>query len=409
MTCVERQNEMKPDKIYIQMFGSFRMTYQGQQIQLGKWLSAKMIHLLLLLICRRGEGVTRAELIQRLYGAEENDSQSSNSLRAMIFRLRRSIQESGLPEGEYISTKGGRYTWNNQLIETELDVETFQELVKAAFDEVDPVRRVELLTAACKTCRGDFMPDMVADEWIGKTNWRYRELYMRALRELTDQLKKQKRYEELLQHCELVLKRYPSEEWQRMKLECLNDLKRYREAAAYYEALEQESRQTCSPFLSRELKEQYLKARNMMQYEVVDMEQIQKDLTTGLVQTGATSCDYLEFVDIYQFMMRVFAREGIPSQLLLLTLTGPQGVELESSGTLESARSCLENAIQKTIRRSDLYTRYGSDQFLVLLASTEKRGGVEAQTRILERYNEINRNLQVALLCELCEIKTDEP
>ena len=125
MTCVERQNEIEPDKIYVQMFGSFRMTYQGQQIQLGKWLSAKMIHLLLLLICRRGEGVTRSELIWRLYGADENDSQSSNSLRAMIFRLRRSIQESGLPEGEYISTKGGRYTWNNQPLETELDVETF--------------------------------------------------------------------------------------------------------------------------------------------------------------------------------------------------------------------------------------------------------------------------------------------
>ena len=84
MTCVERQNEIESDKIYVQMFGSFRMTYQGQQIQLGKWLSAKMIHLLLLLICRRGEGVTRSELIWRLYGADENDSQSSNSLRAMI-------------------------------------------------------------------------------------------------------------------------------------------------------------------------------------------------------------------------------------------------------------------------------------------------------------------------------------
>ena len=42
---MERQNEIESDKIYVQMFGSFRMTYQGQQIQLGKWLSAKMIHL----------------------------------------------------------------------------------------------------------------------------------------------------------------------------------------------------------------------------------------------------------------------------------------------------------------------------------------------------------------------------
>ena len=49
------------------------------------------------------------------------------------------------------------------------------------------------------------MPDMVSDEWVGKTSWRFRELYMRALRELTSQLKSQKRYAELLEDCELVL------------------------------------------------------------------------------------------------------------------------------------------------------------------------------------------------------------
>lgn len=123
------------------------------------------------------------------------------------------------------------------------------------------------------------MPDMVSDEWVGKTSWRFRELYMRALRELTSQLKSQKRYAELLEDCELVLKRYPSEEWQCMKLESLNDMKRYREAVEYYEALETEARQTCTPFLSQDLKEQYLKAKNMMQYEVVEMEQIQKELS----------------------------------------------------------------------------------------------------------------------------------
>lgn len=132
----------------------------------------------------------------------------------------------------------------------------------------------------------------------------------------------------------------------------------------------------------------------MMQYEVVEMEQIQKDLMPVLLKPGATSCEYLEFVDIYQFMMRVFAREGISSQLLLLTLVGPQGAELESSGMLEGARSSLESAIQKTIRCSDLYTRYGSDQFLVLLASTEQQGGEEARERIQERYCAINPGIR---------------
>ena len=128
-----------------------------------------------------------------------------------------------------------------------------------------------------------------------------------------------------------------------------------------------------------------------------------------LLKAGATSCEYLESVDIYQFMMRVFAREGISSQLLLLTLVGPQGAELESSGMLEAARSSLESAIQKTIRCSDLYTRYGSDQFLVLLASTEQQGGEEARERIQERYCAINRNPQITLRCELRDICPHEP
>ena len=107
--------------------------------------------------------------------------------------------------------------------------------------------------------------------------------------------------------------------------------------------------------------------------------------------------------------MRVFAREGISSQLLLLTLVGPQGAELESSGMLEGARSSLESAIQKTIRCSDLYTRYGRDQFWVLLASTGQQGGEAARERIQERYCAINRNPQITLRCELRDICPHEP
>ena len=402
---MERQKQMKPDRIYVQMLGKFSMTYQGEQVQLGKWLSAKMIHLLLLLICNRGEGVSREELIRRLYGSGPNDVQNSNSLRAMIFRLRRSIQESGLPEGEYISTKGGRYAWTNQLIETELDVECFQDLVKAAFEEVDPELRVSFLLEACRAYQGDFMPDMLSDEWIAKTNWRYRELYMRTLRELTRQLKGQKRYPELLEVCERVLQQYPAGEWQKMKMECFIALKRYREAVSYYECLEKESRQICGPLLSCGLKDLYLKAKNMMQYETVDMEQIQADLAPDPHQEGASACTYLEFVDIYRYLVQIFDRKEVPAQLLLLTLTNPDGQEAELSGALEAARSSLEHAICQTIRRSDLYTRYGNSQFLVLLTSSETLGGKTAEKRIRERYEAISRSPQMVLKCEQSEVK----
>ena len=46
-----------PNVIYIQMLGGFSMTYQGQPLLLGKSLSSKMLHLLMLLIYSRGEGI----------------------------------------------------------------------------------------------------------------------------------------------------------------------------------------------------------------------------------------------------------------------------------------------------------------------------------------------------------------
>ena len=42
--------EVMENVIYIQMLGGFSMTYHGQPVLLGKSLSSKMLHLLMLLI-----------------------------------------------------------------------------------------------------------------------------------------------------------------------------------------------------------------------------------------------------------------------------------------------------------------------------------------------------------------------
>ena len=50
----EKNLQNDPNVIYIQMLGGFSMTYQGQPLLLGKSLSSKMLHLLMLLIYSRG-------------------------------------------------------------------------------------------------------------------------------------------------------------------------------------------------------------------------------------------------------------------------------------------------------------------------------------------------------------------
>ena len=51
--------EVMENVIHIQMLGGFNMTYRGQPVLLGKSLSSKMLHLLMLLIYSRGEGICR--------------------------------------------------------------------------------------------------------------------------------------------------------------------------------------------------------------------------------------------------------------------------------------------------------------------------------------------------------------
>lgn len=391
------ENKPKQDRsnvIYIQMLGGFSMTWQGQPILLGKSLSSKMLHLLMLLLYSRGEGIRRTRLLEQLYGDSDTD-QAANSLRAMIFRLRKSLIAAGLPDGEYISTKGGIYMWTADHVDVELDVEMFQKQVMAALGEKDPMREVELLKEACAMYKGEFLPMMIADDWVSAANWKYQELYFKVLRELARLLKKQSRYDELLPYCEQALSRYPYEEWQLIKLECLTAMKEYQTAVAYYEQIAKESQQEYGISMSQDMIEHYRAIRNMIQYEMNSIEEIQQHMKPDPNVFGATRCDYLTFIDIYRYIVWVLGREDTRAHLVLFTLIDREGEPLESSEQLEEVRQRLESSIIRSVRRSDLYTRYGKNQFLVLVTSTDEKGCRIAADRVCRKFREVNRRRKI--------------
>ncbi len=391
------ENKPKQDRsnvIYIQMLGGFSMTWQGQPILLGKSLSSKMLHLLMLLLYSRGEGIRRTRLLEQLYGDSDTD-QAANSLRAMIFRLRKSLIAAGLPDGEYISTKGGIYMWTADHVDVELDVEMFQKQVMAALGEKDPMREVELLKEACAMYKGEFLPMMIADDWVSAANWKYQELYFKVLRELARLLKKQSRYDELLPYCEQALSRYPYEEWQLIKLECLTAMKEYQTAVAYYEQIAKESQQEYGISMSQDMIEHYRAIRNMIQYEMNNIEEIQQHMKPDPNVFGATRCDYLTFIDIYRYIVWVLGREDTRAHLVLFTLIDREGEPLESSEQLEEVRQRLESSIIRSVRRSDLYTRYGKNQFLVLVTSTDEKGCRIAADRVCRKFREVNRRRKI--------------
>lgn len=382
--------------LYIRMLGGLKMTYGGKPFLMGKSFSSKMLHLLLILVCSREEGISREDLMERLY-MDCNLEQASNSLRAVLYRLRKNLMASGLPKGDYITTKGGIYRWQADHIQVVTDAEEFQEKAIAALKETEDHKKLVLLEDACQTYSGEFLAMMTVEEWVFSANRKYQELYFTCLRELTYRLMERKQYQRLLTHCEQALIKYPYEEWQLVKLDCLIALKEYRPALRYYEQLAADCRNEFGAVPSEEMIYRYQSVKNKIRIEKSNIDDILSSLQPDGGISGATLCDYMTFIEIYRYIIWVMEREEIKAYLVLFTVVDRDGVPLEHSELLNETRRNLEAAINSAIRKSDLYTHYGKNQFLILIVDTDKKGCENVCVRIKSSFQSINKRKKVTI------------
>ena len=99
---------MEHEGITVFMMGTVMVEYNRKPMPLMGNPQGKMLQLFLILLYAGDKGVLREELLDMLYGNGENTN-PSGSLRAAVFRLRKTLEGCGLPEHEYIRTDSGIY------------------------------------------------------------------------------------------------------------------------------------------------------------------------------------------------------------------------------------------------------------------------------------------------------------
>ena len=87
---------------------------------------------------------------------------------------------------------------------------------------------------------------------------------------------------------------------------------------------------------------------------------------------GAYFCSYPGFVDCYHIVCRMSERSGQPAFLMLCTLVDSEDVPLTEEARLGNYMDKLKSAIRSALRRGDSFTRYGNNQFLVLLVGIKQ-------------------------------------
>lgn len=399
---------MKKNVLKVRMFGAFEMEYENCPIAFERNTMTKTNQLMQLLLFAGAEGITREQLLQRLFGREEVTN-PSNSLRATVFRLRKLLVAAGLPENdEYIHIKSGIYRWTDA-IPVELDTVVFEQQANRAMVEPDAEKRLALLEAACEIYQGDFLAQLGAVEWVVVQAVQYKNLYMRCMNELCELLKERKEYQRLYQVAASAASLYPFDEWQVWQLDSLIAQNQMNEAMRLYEETADSLFQGMGVLPSKQMRERLAKMNSDMDKRADMIEDIQDGLREGEDMSGAFYCSYPSFTESYRYMKRVIERSGQSAYLMLCTITDGKGYPLEQSDRLEMLAEELGTAIQGSLRRGDLYTKYSANQFLVLLLDIKQEDCLTVIDRVNKRFdNPSRKNYLKYHVAPVNEVEDDE-
>lgn len=377
-------NRRMEDKtsLKVHMLGGFSLVYGGKTIPNNYSGTSKMMQLFQILLYAGRDGIPRGELISRLY-ERENLEDAGATLRVNIYRLRKYIQKLNCFENtDCIWFQEGIYRWNYCAVPLERDTDLFLTTAEAALEEEDPDKKVELLKEACRMYRGEFLPELAGEEWVAIESCKYQKLYVDCINEAAVLLKERGQFGELLELSSQASSIYYFEEYYLMQIDCLMALGRYKEAMEIYETAASFYFEELGLEPSEEMMDRFRQMREKIHYNASVISDIKHGLQEGENKNGAYFCSYPGFVDCYHIVCRMSERSGQPAFLMLCSLVDGEELPLTEDARLGNCMDKLKSAIRSALRRGDSFTRYGNNQFLVLLVGIKQENCAITQSRI---------------------------
>lgn len=122
---------------------------------------------------------------------------------------------------------------------------------------------------------------------------------------------------------------------------------------------------------------------------------------------GAYWQEYKPFIEIYRFIAREISRTRKSVFVLLLTvLDGNDSVP--SDDVLSVIMERLHKVIYKALRKGDVFTRYSSSQYILLLLDTNLDSASAIAERIIETYKEIYSSPHVNIKYQLEKLQAKQ-
>ena len=373
-----------------QLFGKEKIIYGDTYILNGKNMITKAMKLLLILLYYGKQGIERGRLIENLYGNEEI-TDVANNLRVTMHRLKKILEKDGIPEGEYIEHRDGKY-YLDIAVETKVDVNVFKELLKMAEQETDERRQLNLWIDACMIYNGEFLERLSGDEWVIVEAMQCKKLYTNALQRVCSKLMEQKEYSQVIKLVEPACQTYPFDEWQSIQIDCYIAMNQYKEAMKVYEKTVRMLVEELGIGPSPRMLEQFKSMSGHISYKPQALDEIKQEFKQDVLQKGALFCTVPGFRDVCRAARRGMERTGQSIFLLLCTLTDLKGQPMKASDKLDEMADELHVVLRNILRKSDSFTKYSQSQFLVMLVGTNEENCQIVIDRIEKQFTEKHKS-----------------
>lgn len=375
--------------ISVQMFGNFTMEYDGMPLNTDRMHKDGQFTRTMQVILHYSEsGIAKNRLEEYVVGERDIDAPHT-ALRVIVYKTKKKLKELGLAGQNWIYLKNGMYYWTED-IEVVEDTRIFEEKYHQAeqLQDDDKQQKLQLYLEACYLYKGDFLHNYSGETWVAQEARHYREIFGECVNNAAVIIKENKDWKLLEELGRFASRVEPLNNWEVLTMESLVETGRNDEAADFYSKVEDYYLKECGIYPSVRLMEIFEKYSDQLNHSYEILENIQTEMNEDdeSKNIGGYFCSYPVFRGIYQTSIRLMERTGVPVYLMLCTLVDKDGKQIQSETEINRYSRQLKECIGETIRRSDVYVKYGKIQFLILLSGITRENCELVQNRINYKF-----------------------
>ena len=378
--------------IKVQMFGNFRMEYNGKPLIAEKMHRESQFNRLMQVMMHYAKtGISKDKLEEQVIGERDLDVPHT-ALRVIVYKTKQKLKQLGLPGKDWIYLENGMYYWTKE-IEVVEDTDLFQKKYEQAQaldgqnSENAQEECLQLYLDACAMYKGEFLAAYAGETWVAEEAKKYHHMYNQCVEGASEILRRKKDWKEMEKLGRAAAYIDPFVDWEILTMEAMVEQKHFDEASEFYSEVVDYYLKECGIYPSTRLMEMLDKYTNLMNHTFEILDNIQEKMDEQEERKrGGFECSFPVFKGIYQMSVRLTGRVGDNIYLMLCTLVDEAGNQIHNEDKTEELSRRLKESIAASIRQSDAYTQYGKTQCLVLLTNVNTKSCELIQNRINHNF-----------------------